>query len=80
MYVGINLPAPPRLRIGRIRNPEQKTMIDKRDTGRDAENGERQMRLRVALRENLKRRKSQARGRADQAAFAENVDSDCPDE
>ncbi len=33
-----------------------------------------------ALRENLKRRKSQSRGRADQAAAAERPDSECQDE
>ncbi|MCB1393110.1 MULTISPECIES: hypothetical protein [unclassified Nitrobacter] len=55
-------------------------MIDKRDTGRDAENGGRRMRLRAALRENLKRRKSQARGRADQAASTEDIEPDHRDE
>jgi hypothetical protein len=39
--------------------PEKRTMNDERDHAR-------QERLRAALRENLKRRKSQARGRTDQ--------------
>ncbi|MDR6305935.1 hypothetical protein GGQ85_003662 [Nitrobacter vulgaris] len=55
-------------------------MIDNRDTDRDAENGKRRMRLRAALRENLKRRKSQSRGRADQAASAEDPEPECRDE
>jgi hypothetical protein len=39
---------------------------DKRDqTGGPAKKGSRQDRLKLALRENLKRRKSQARGRSD---------------
>ena len=80
MYVEINSPAPRRSRIGRIRTPERKTMIDKRDTDRDVENGGRRMRLRAALRENLKRRKSQSRERADQAACAEDSAPDCRDE
>ena len=76
----LNSPAPPRSRIGRIRTPERNTMIDNRDTDRDAENGKRRMRLRAALRENLKRRKSQSRGRADQAASAEDPEPECRDE
>lgn len=55
-------------------------MIDNRDTDRDRENGKRRMRLRAALRENLKRRKSQSRGRADQAASAEDTEPECRDE
>ena len=55
-------------------------MVDERDTDRAVENGGRRMRLRAALRENLKRRKSHSRERADQAASAEDPAPDCPDE
>jgi hypothetical protein len=51
-------------------------MIDKCDTDRDAENRGRRMRLRAALRENLKRRKSQSRERADQAASTGDAETD----
>jgi hypothetical protein len=40
----------------------------------------RQDRLKLALRENLKRRKSQARGRDDSAAAASNADEATPHE
>jgi hypothetical protein len=53
-------------------------MIDKPDRDCNGGNAGREMRLRAALRENLKRRKSQSRGRADQAA--ERSDSECQDE
>ncbi|MBN9006942.1 MAG: hypothetical protein J0H40_16190 [Rhizobiales bacterium] len=49
-------------------------MIDKPDPDRNAKDEGRQARLRAALRENLKRRKSQSRGRADQTADAEVTD------
>jgi hypothetical protein len=49
-------------------------MIDKPDPDRNGRNAGRQARLRTALRENLKRRKSQSRGRADQTADLEIVD------
>jgi hypothetical protein len=52
-------------------------MIDKPDTDRNGGHAGREMRLRVALRENLKRRKAQIRGRADQAAATERSDSEC---
>jgi hypothetical protein len=52
-------------------------MIDKPDTDRNGRNAGREMRLRAALRENLKRRKSHSRGRDDQAAAAEKSASDC---
>jgi len=42
-------------------------MIDKPDPDRNGRDAARQARLRAALRENLKRRKSQSRGRTDQA-------------
>ncbi|MGH6641451.1 MAG: hypothetical protein ACRED3_02020 [Bradyrhizobium sp.] len=42
--------------------------------GRDVKDS-RQQRLKLALRENLKRRKSQARGRSDEAASSETVDA-----
>jgi hypothetical protein len=41
-------------------------------TGRDVKDS-RQARLKLALRENLKRRKSQARGRSDEAAASSEV-------
>jgi hypothetical protein len=41
-------------------------------TGRDVKDSRRQ-RLKLALRENLKRRKSQARGRSDDAAASSEV-------
>jgi hypothetical protein len=46
-------------------------MIDKPDPDRNDRDAGRQARLRAALRENLKRRKSQSRGRADQTSDAE---------
>jgi hypothetical protein len=49
-------------------------MIDKPDPDRNGRNEGRQARLRAALRENLKRRKSQSRGRADQTGDAEITD------
>jgi hypothetical protein len=49
-------------------------MIDKPDPDRNDRDAGRQARLRAALRENLKRRKSQLRGRADQATDAETAD------
>jgi hypothetical protein len=56
-------------------------MIDKPDTGRNGGDAGREMRLRAALRENLKRRKLQSRGRADQAAAsADRSDPKCRDE
>ena len=54
-------------------------MIDKPATERNGERAGRETRLRAALRENLKRRKSQSRGRADQAAAAEQSDSERED-
>jgi hypothetical protein len=59
------------------------TMMDDRDT-REKQSGKpeknprknpRQDRLKLALRENLKRRKSQARGRDDSAGAASNADA-----
>jgi hypothetical protein len=55
-------------------------MIDKSDTERRGGDAGRQTRLRAALRENLKRRKSQSRGRADRAAAEDRHDSDCRDD
>ena len=43
------------------------------NTGRDV-NDSRQARLKLALRENLKRRKSQARGRSDEAAASSETE------
>ena len=43
-------------------------------TGRDVK-ASRQQRLKLALRENLKRRKSQARGRGDASASSETADA-----
>ena len=48
-------------------------------TARDVK-GSRQQRLKLALRENLKRRKSQARGRSDEAAASsESADASLDD-
>jgi hypothetical protein len=47
-------------------------------TGRDVKDS-RQARLKLALRENLKRRKSQARGRSDEAASSEVTGSSLDD-
>ena len=48
-------------------------------TGRDVKDS-RQQRLKLALRENLKRRKSQARGRSDEsAASSETADASLDD-
>jgi hypothetical protein len=48
-------------------------------TGRDVKDS-RQARLKLALRENLKRRKSQARGRSDEAAVSsETADASLDD-
>ena len=48
-------------------------------TGRDVKDS-RQQRLKLALRENLKRRKSQARGRSDEAAASsETADASLDD-
>jgi hypothetical protein len=44
-------------------------------SGKGAKQDQRQDRLKQALRENLKRRKSQARGRDDLAAPSNNVDA-----
>jgi hypothetical protein len=54
-------------------------MSDKPDPDRNGEDARREMRLRVALRENLKRRKLQSRGRADHAVAgnADKSDSEC---
>lgn len=58
----------------------RRIMTEKHDTHRETENGGRRMRLRAALRENLKRRKSQSRGRTDQAASAPDPDPEHRDE
>jgi hypothetical protein len=55
-------------------------MSEKPDTDRNGGDAGREMRLRAALRENLKRRKLQSRGRADQAPAADRSDSECRDE
>jgi hypothetical protein len=55
-------------------------MIDKPDPDRNDRDAGRQARLRAALRENLKRRKSQLRGRADQTADADVSDRGRPAE
>jgi hypothetical protein len=47
---------------------------------KDPRKNPRQDRLKLALRENLKRRKSQARGRDDSAAAASNADEATPHE
>jgi len=69
----------PSERTGHVRTPRQGAMIDKPDTDRGG-NAARERRLRAALRKNLKRRKSQSRGRADQTVAAERSDSERDDE
>jgi hypothetical protein len=71
-----------RIRIYAVRTSKQGAMIDKPDTDCSGGDVGREMRLRAALRENLKRRKSQSRGRADQAAAAnaDRIDPECGDE
>ena len=51
-----------------------------KDTKNDPRQDQRQDRLKLALRENLKRRKSQARGRDDSAGAASNADEATPHE
>ena len=51
--------------------PAGKSDADVKDSRRD--------RLKLALRENLKRRKSQARGRSDPGASSENADASLND-
>ena len=51
--------------------PAGKSDADVKDSRRD--------RLKLALRENLKRRKSQARGRSDVGASSENADASLDD-
>jgi hypothetical protein len=52
--------------------PNRRTMKDVKDS--------RQERLKVALRENLKRRKSQARGRSEEAAAPSETTDVSPDD
>ena len=56
------------------RKPHAPKDSSRQDSGRDA----RQDRLKLALRENLKRRKSQARGRDDLAAESSNAGKAAP--
>ena len=49
-----------------------------KNTGKNARQDPRQDRLKLALRENLKRRKSQARGRADLASATSNIENVSP--
>ena len=66
---------------GYVRALRQKdAMIDKPDMDRNGRNAGRQTRLRAALRENLKRRKSQSRGRVDQATGTQSDAADHPDQ
>ena len=69
-------PAQSRIFGGRTMKGDQdglpaKTDTDVKDSRRD--------RLKLALRENLKRRKSQARGRSDPGASSENADASLDD-
>ena len=50
----------------------------KKDPGKDQTRDPRQDRLKLALRENLKRRKSQARGRSDAGVAPSNGDEGSP--
>ncbi len=49
-----------------------------KNTGKGVRQDPRQDRLKLALRENLKRRKSQARGRADLTSATSNIESVSP--
>jgi hypothetical protein len=49
-----------------------------KNSGKSSKQDARQNRLKLALRENLKRRKSQARGRSDQASEPSNVEDVTP--
>jgi hypothetical protein len=49
-----------------------------KNSGKSPKQDARQDRLKLALRENLKRRKSQARGRSDQASEPSNADDAAP--
>jgi hypothetical protein len=60
-------------RVGPSGKPEKNPLQNPRKNPR-------QDRLKLALRENLKRRKSQARGRDDSAAAASNADEATPHE
>jgi hypothetical protein len=61
------------VRAWTVWQPEKRTMNDERDHAR-------QERLRAALRENLKRRKSQARGRTDRPVVTPDDDKALHDE
>jgi hypothetical protein len=55
-----------------------KSSIGKPSTGKPSRQDARQDRLKLALRENLKRRKSQARGRSDLTSAPSNADDTAP--
>ena len=58
-----------------VKNPNKDM---KKDLGKDPKHDQRQDRLKLALRENLKRRKSQARGRSDASVAPLNGDEASP--
>ena len=58
-----------------VKNPARES---RKDSEKDPKKDPRQDRLKLALRENLKRRKSQARGRSDVAAASSNADGGSP--
>jgi hypothetical protein len=55
-----------------------KSSTGKSSTGKPSRQDARQDRLKLALRENLKRRKSQARGRSDLTSAPSNADDTAP--
>jgi hypothetical protein len=76
-----NMSGETKRRDGEGNRPGMQDDQDKRaeKTGRDVKDA-RQQRLKLALRENLKRRKSQARGRSDEAAASsETADASLDD-
>jgi hypothetical protein len=58
--------------------PEGQSAAVAKKSGKGAAGDRRQDRLKLALRENLKRRKSQARGRGDLASESFNIDDVSP--
>jgi hypothetical protein len=58
--------------------PERQPDAFAKNSGKGAKGDRRQDRLKLALRENLKRRKSQARGRGDLVSESFNIDDVSP--
>jgi hypothetical protein len=66
------------VQTGRLATGSLETGSLARNSGKGAKQDRRQDRLKQALRENLKRRKSQARGRDDLNSAPSNVDDGSP--